>query len=307
MRWKHVTALSTMYVGLVVGAAAAAMPPIVTPEWLQSQMGSPSLLVVDTRNAKEYAAGHVLGAVSLPYSDWMVKRDGLSDELPELETLTKLLAGAGIGPGRQIVVAGNANNIGPEVGRMTRFVFTLAYAGIGDAAVLDGGMNRWQAENRPLSTDPVTPQAVPLTPAWNSGLLANRATIAGAIGNGVVLCDVRPAGFFEGDKIKKPEVQKAGHLPGARSLQAEALFVKQGGVLGMGGFYSFRPAAELESVVRDALGPDYGRQTITYCNTGVLSSLGWFVLTRVLGQEAVQMYDGSLQEWTQDPAAPVVQ
>lgn len=291
---------------LPTAAPAADLPPIVTPEWLQGQLGSPGLVVVDIRDEKAYDGGHIPGAVSLPYSRWMVKRDGLSDELPEPETLASVLGAAGIAPESRVVTVGKADNIGPEVGRMTRFVFTLAYAGVNTAAVLDGGMNRWEAEKRPLSKTPVAPQAVRFTPHWNKGLMADRETVARATDAGLVLCDVRPAGFFEGDKVKKPEVAKAGHLPGAHSLRAEDLFVKEGSTLGLGGYYAFVPAAELESAVRAALGPNYGRQTVTYCNTGVLSSLGWFVLNRVLGHDAVRMYDGSLEEWTQNPDAPVV-
>jgi 3-mercaptopyruvate sulfurtransferase SseA len=33
----------------------------------------------------------------------------------------------------------------------------------------------------------------------------------------------------------------------------------------------------------------------------------WFVLDRRLGYAKVRMYDGSMEEWTKDPAAPVEQ
>ena len=48
-------------------------------------------------------------------------------------------------------------------------------------------------------------------------------------------------------------------------------------------------------------------KTINYCNTGVLASLGWFVLHELEGNQQAQLYDGSMHAWsTADPEAQVV-
>ena len=37
--------------------------------------------------------------------------------------------------------------------------------------------------------------------------------------------------------------------------------------------------------------------TTVYCNTGLMASVGWFVLSEMLGNTRVRLYDGSMQEW----------
>ena len=45
---------------------------------------------------------------------------------------------------------------------------------------------------------------------------------------------------------------------------------------------------------------------IAFCNTGHWASVAWFGLSEVLGNKNTSMYDGSMAEWTADPARPVV-
>jgi thiosulfate/3-mercaptopyruvate sulfurtransferase len=64
-----------------------------------------------------------------------------------------------------------------------------------------------------------------------------------------------------------------------------------------------KPPAELrELFTRAGVTPD--REVITYCGAGVWSAQSYFVL-RLLGYPRVRLYDGSWQEWVQDPALPV--
>jgi thiosulfate/3-mercaptopyruvate sulfurtransferase len=58
-------------------------------------------------------------------------------------------------------------------------------------------------------------------------------------------------------------------------------------------------------MVEQAIGNDTSKEIVTYCNTGIMSSVGWFVLSKLSGYTNVKMYDGALQEWSKDPAAPV--
>jgi 3-mercaptopyruvate sulfurtransferase SseA len=45
---------------------------------------------------------------------------------------------------------------------------------------------------------------------------------------------------------------------------------------------------------------DVSQPIITYCDTGQHSSLTWFVLSELLGNPAVRLYDGSMHEWTRN-------
>jgi thiosulfate/3-mercaptopyruvate sulfurtransferase len=62
-----------------------------------------------------------------------------------------------------------------------------------------------------------------------------------------------------------------------------------------------RPTAELEAL----FAPLPQGPAVSYCNTGHLASTNWFVLSEVLERPGVTLYDGSMSEWTGDPAHPV--
>ena len=47
-----------------------------------------------------------------------------------------------------------------------------------------------------------------------------------------------------------------------------------------------------------AQGIDDKTAAITYCNSGHLSSGPWFLMSEVLGNKQVKLYDGSLHQWT---------
>jgi 3-mercaptopyruvate sulfurtransferase SseA len=41
-----------------------------------------------------------------------------------------------------------------------------------------------------------------------------------------------------------------------------------------------------------------------YCNSGHLNSSTWFVMSELLGNKDARLFDGSMHEWTKDPARP---
>jgi thiosulfate/3-mercaptopyruvate sulfurtransferase len=44
---------------------------------------------------------------------------------------------------------------------------------------------------------------------------------------------------------------------------------------------------------------------MSYCNTGHQAATSWFVLSELLHHRGVTLYDGSMSEWTEDPAHAV--
>src|SRR5690606_9862669 len=87
-------------------------------------------------------------------------REGIANELPPTEQLQAAFTRLGIGDRARIVIYGD--NLWLSA---TRAYFTLDYLGHGDrAALLDGGLEKWKAEKRDLSTAPVNPEAAPFTP-----------------------------------------------------------------------------------------------------------------------------------------------
>jgi thiosulfate/3-mercaptopyruvate sulfurtransferase len=44
------------------------------------------------------------------------------------------------------------------------------------------------------------------------------------------------------------------------------------------------------------------RPVVNYCNTGHQAATNWFILSELLRRPGVTLYDGSMSEWTEDPA-----
>jgi thiosulfate/3-mercaptopyruvate sulfurtransferase len=106
------------------------------------------------------------------------------------------------------------------------------------------------------------------------------------------LVDGRSRAQFEGAE-KSPQAARPGRIPGAVHIDHAQAFEPGTGRL--------RPTAELEGL----FAPLPHGPAVSYCNTGHLASTNWFVLSEVLKRPGVTLYDGSMSEWTGDPAHPV--
>src|SRR5690349_460314 len=195
-----------------------------------------------------------------------------------------LAATAGVSNSSRVVLYGERSNL-----MAARAYFTLDYLGVAEhAALLDGGIDKWRAESRPLSNDAVTTKPARLTIAPRHAILVDTPAMkALAAKKNVALIDARPAREFTGEQLSE-DVQKAGHIPGATSLYWMNMLVsKENPVL--------RPEAELRKMYEQAHATA-GQPLVTYCRTGMQSSFDYFV-AKYLGYEP-SMYDASFYEWS---------
>jgi thiosulfate/3-mercaptopyruvate sulfurtransferase len=65
----------------------------------------------------------------------------------------------------------------------------------------------------------------------------------------------------------------------------------------------FRPIEDLATIFALA-GLDEPDAIIPYCGGGIAASTVFFAL-KLLGHDNVRLYDGSLLEWSRDPARPM--
>ncbi len=62
---------------------------------------------------------------------------------------------------------------------------------------------------------------------------------------------------------------------------------------------------ETIAALAEGVGLAEDEENIVFCNTGHWASIAWFALSEVAGNKNTAMYDGSMAEWTADPARPV--
>jgi thiosulfate/3-mercaptopyruvate sulfurtransferase len=223
-------------------------------------------------------------------------RNGVPSMLPEPSQLATLIGGLGIGNGDHVVIVPAGTNA-MEMSAATRIYWTFRMAGHDAVSILDGGMAAWTAdplrrvESGAIKREPETFRVVP-----RAELVATKAEVAALLGSDrVTLVDIRPSDQYLG-VTKPPAPKRKGTLPGARNLPESWVTIDNGG--------TFRSAAALAQLAYVAGVPRKG-PVIAFCNTGQLASLGWFVLHELLGNKEVRLYDGSMVEWTMDPATPV--
>ena len=175
-----------------------------------------------------------------------------------------------------------------------RVAWTLKYAGVENAAILNGGQDQWVKEKRPLSQEMVKAKAKPYKADVNRGLFVDKKYLLAKLGK-ATLVDTRGPAFFAG-KEKLAFVAKTGRIKGSVNLPVGQLYTKEG---------LYKDKAELASLAAKALGNDLSREMILYCDTGKTCTSWAFVMADILGYKDVKVYDGSFMEWVMDPNVPM--
>jgi len=306
---------------LAVGASAQAhcppqpsrdIEPIVSTDWLEDNFGAEDLVILDVRSADEYDAGHIPDSINVPIafpiSAWTAMRDGIFYEVPPAEELFETIGNSGITGDSLVVVVGRTADsaLGPAVYAVadgTRVAITLIYAGIRNVAVLDGGFDKWAAEGKTTSTVAVTPTPVTYIGEVNEAMFVSKAYVEKKIRRkwgARVIVDGRDAEFYFGIGME-PFYTREGHIPGATSLPVPWFWTFTDGI------GTYKDAEVLEDMASGAVGKRmFSKEIIVYCGVGGYASTLWFVLHEVSGYKNVKIFDGSAQEWTADPDAPVV-
>ncbi len=284
------------------GAPAGKLPGVrsemlVTTEWLESHLDSPSVVVVHVERTREgYETGHIPGARFLSRSDVGKTRDGLLNELPPVEELTALVRRLGIDEDDRVILYDEGAGL-----EEARAYWAFDYAGLGDrTALLDGHQKKWQSEGRPVSAavpevtpSSFVPQVRPEALVFFQGM-RELASAANRSASRVAIVDSRPEVNYTGEE-GSPAVPRPGHIPGAANVYWQRNVVSADNPV-------LRPEAELRAMYKEA-GMDPEGLMVSYCRTGMQSSHTYFT-AKYLGYD-VRMYDGSFMEWSAAEDTPV--
>jgi len=260
--------------------------PVVDADWVRAH---PEVVLADVRWAldrgplrAEYEAGHLPGAVfadldadlSAPASP-----EAGRHPLPTPEAFAAAMGALGIGDDDVVVAYDDVGGI-----NAARMVWMLRVLGH-EAAMLDGGLDAGPLEAGTVVRPPAT-----FTPApWPPDLLATPEDAADPAN---VTIDARQRERFDG--APHPADPRAGHIPGARSLDARDNLGPDGKLLG-------REALRERFT---AVGIQPGSAVVSYCGSGVTSCHN-LVLLEHAGLGPGRLYPGSWSQWAADPGRPV--
>ena len=263
---------------------------LVSTAWLAQHLNDRDLVILYVgRDRSQFEVGHIPGSRFVLLDELVEQREGSLNELPSVADLQALFESLGVGDGSRVVLYGDRGGL-----LAARAYFTLDYLGHGDrSSLLDGGLEKWNAETRPSSHDEVHAIRARLTPRLHPELVISSSAmqrlshaVTSDAAPAYVLLDARPVDEFDGT-VNSEAVPKAGHIAGAHSLHWRKL-------IGSEAMPVLRDPRELETQFASA-GAAPGQIVVTYCRTGIQSSFTYFV-ARYLGYQAA-MYDGSVYEW----------
>jgi thiosulfate/3-mercaptopyruvate sulfurtransferase len=276
-----------------------ALPALVSTEWLVSRLGSPGLRVVDGswylpgsgRNpAAEYAAGHIPGAVFLDLDATSDQTTPLPHMLPPASDFADRMMLLGLNQSDDIVVYdGSGVNLSAP-----RVWWTFRTFGHRRVAVLDGGMQKWRSENRPIERGVVQLPPGRFTAQLDAASIRDLAAVRGNLENGAEqLVDLRSSGRFIGVEPEPRPGLRGGHIPGSRNLPFTELAGPDGTML---------PPDRLRRRI-EAAGIDLTRPIVATCGSGT-SACALVLALELLGRPAA-VYDGAWAEWGGRPDTPV--
>ncbi|WP_153396008.1 sulfurtransferase [Ornithinicoccus halotolerans] len=276
-------------------AAYAHPERLVSTDWLAEHLGEPGLVVLESdEDVLLYDTGHIPGAHKL---DWHTDlNDPLTRDYVQGERFAEVMSARGVTRDSTVVIYGDKNNWWAAYA-----LWVMTLFGHEDVRLLDGGRTKWVAEGREMTTEApaVTPSDYPVVERDDRTVRAFKDDVMAHLGRPLV--DVRSPGEFSGERLHMPDypqegAMRGGHIPGARSVPWARAANEDG---------TFRSREELEAIYQQEQGLDPAEPTVAYCRIGERSSHTWFVLTHLLGFDAVRNYDGSWTEWGNAVGTPV--
>jgi thiosulfate/3-mercaptopyruvate sulfurtransferase len=233
----------------------------------------------------------------IPGADFLDLQGEFSDRgtrlrfmMPDTAQLEAAFGRHGVGQGTRVVLY--------SIGSMmwaTRFWWMLKSLGFDDAAVLDGGFDKWKAEGRPTDSGPpkgyppATFKALP-----RPGFFVDKGAVSAALGDkGTVVVNALGPQFHMG--LEPSRYGRPGRIPGSVNVPAATLVD--------GKTKDFTSLADAASKF-EAQGVTKGKRVVCYCGGGISATIDLFLLHQ-LGYDNLTLYDASMGEWAKDKSLPI--
>ena len=208
--------------------------------------------------------------------------------LPAVETMAATFSRWGIDQHTQVVVYDHRGG-----GYAARLWWMLHYLGHHAAAVLEGGIQAWQAAGLPTHAGSEERPVGPFNPKPQPQMLASKAEVLRALEDPTTpLIDSRAPERYAG--LQEPLDPIAGCIPGA---------VNRYWMDNLNPDLSFKPRDRLRQEWDALLSGAAPERAIVYCGSGVTACFNLLAM-HYAGLPGARLYAGSWSAWCRDPQTP---
>jgi thiosulfate/3-mercaptopyruvate sulfurtransferase len=271
------------------------MDELVTTLWLEHNLGEPDIAIVDASAfmpsdgrdpAAEFAEAHIPGARFLDINQVADRSNPAPHMLPSAADFGAAMTELGVGRDDRIIVYDNS-----PLRTAARGWFMFRHFGAERVAILDGGLQKWRSEGRPVESGEARPRKVRFDAHEQGGEVVTKQAILAGIG--LPILDARGKARFEGTEPDPRPGVDVGHIPGAKNLPFASLYRDDG---------TLKSDEELRLAFADVRIDPEG-PFVASCGSGVTANSLIFAAHRLGGRHG-KLYDGSWSEWGADPATP---
>ncbi len=243
-----------------------------------SNLSESGVVILDARSADAYSAGHIPGALSMPWQGFVDSETNLKP-VDELETQ---LGEAGISRDTWMIIYDDTTASWGAAGRL---FWMFEYLGCPNVRILDGGWDKWIAEGNTPETAVQTLKHTKFAADVNDSVVTNKEHIAERMNDSdFVIVDTRTDEEYNGWTLYGEK--RGGHITGAAHLQYEHYFAPDKTILD----YTAMKA------LFESRGVTAGKEVVPYCTAGIRSAYAYFVC-RLMGYDRVANFDASIWDW----------